>query len=220
MKQGQIIGYVGSTGLASGPHLHYEFRINGIHRDPLKVKFPKSSPVPRAKRAKFKDHYGAFVTLNKYESPGNPLRGCIGYIEPTYSLYDAIHNVSISSAIEDPRFPNVTIEEMDNITIEISILTPPELIQVSNPEDYLNKIVIGRDGLIAERGMRRGLLLPQVPVDHERNWDVETFLSHTCQKAWLSPDSWTSLDTKIYSFQAILFEEESPRGEVVRKYLK
>lgn len=171
-------------------------------------------------KAKFKDNYGAFVTLNRYESPSNPLRGCIGYIEPTYSLYDVIHKVSISSAIEDPRFPNVTLEEMDNITIEISILTPPELIQVSNPEGYLSKIVIGRDGLIAERGIRRGLLLPQVPVDHDRNWDVETFLSHTCQKAWLPADSWKELDTKIYSFQAILFEEESPRGEVFRKYLK
>jgi uncharacterized protein (TIGR00296 family) len=109
---------------------------------------------------------------------------------------------------------------MDDIVIELSILTPPELIQVNSPNEYLNKIIIGRDGLIVERGMRRGLLLPQVPVDHDRNWDVETFLNHTCQKAWLPGDSWKDLDTKIYSFQAILFEEETPRGEVVRKYLK
>ncbi|MFW9825968.1 MAG: TIGR00296 family protein, partial [Candidatus Thorarchaeota archaeon] len=114
----------------------------------------------------------------------------------------------------------VSLEEMDNIVIELSILTPPELIQVNKPSEYLDRIVIGRDGLIAERGMRRGLLLPQVPVDHDRNWDVETFLSHTCQKAWLKGDSWKDLTTKIYSFQAILFEEETPRGEVVRKYLK
>ncbi|MHA2007962.1 MAG: TIGR00296 family protein [Promethearchaeota archaeon] len=176
--------------------------------------------VDKEIKEKFKDNYGAFVTLNTYETPGNPLRGCIGYIEPTYSLYDVIHRVSISSAIEDPRFPNVTFEEMNTLTIEISILTPPKVIQVNDPEDYLNEIVIGRDGLIAERGMRRGLLLPQVPVDHDRNWDAETFLSHTCQKAWLPADSWKDLDTKIYSFQAILFEEESPRGEVIRKYLK
>ena len=95
-----------------------------------------------------------------------------------------------------------------------------ELIEVNEPSEYLQKIVIGRDGLIAEKGMRRGLLLPQVPVDHGRNWDVETFLEHTCQKAWLSSDAWKEKGTNIYSFQAILFEEEEPRGEIVRKYIK
>ncbi|MFW9940863.1 MAG: TIGR00296 family protein [Candidatus Thorarchaeota archaeon] len=176
-------------------------------------------PVPDYIKEKFNDKFGAFVTLNKYGVSGNPLRGCIGYIEPKYSLYDVVHKVSISSAIEDPRFPSVTLEEMDNIVIELSILTPPELIIVNNSKEYLDKIVIGRDGLIAEKGWRRGLLLPQVPVDHNRNWDVETFLSHTCQKAMLPMNSWKDLDTKIYSFQAILFEEESPRGEITRKYL-
>jgi len=177
-------------------------------------------PVAEEIKEKFKDKYGAFVTLNMQSVSENSLRGCIGYIEPTYSLYEVIHRVSISSAIEDPRFPSVTLEEMENILIELSILTPPKLIDVNNPEDYYNKIVIGRDGLIAEKGMRRGLLLPQVPVDHGRNWDVKTFLSHTCSKAWLDPDAWKNLDTKIYSFQAILFEEEKPRGKVVRKYIE
>ena len=175
--------------------------------------------IPENLKEKFKDKFGCFVTLNKINVKGNPLRGCIGYIEPTFPLYEVIHRVSISSAVEDPRFPSVSLEEMDNITIEISILTPPKLIKVDNPEEYLKKIVIGRDGLIVERGMRRGLLLPQVPVDHGRNWDVATFLSHTCQKAWLDPESWKKKDTKIYSFQAILFEEEIPGGEVIRKYL-
>ncbi len=177
-------------------------------------------PIPDEIKNKFSDKYGAFVTLNRYNVSGNPLRGCIGYIEPTYPLYDVIHKVSISSALEDPRFPSVTIEEMENIVIELSILTPPELIKVDDNKEYLNKIVIGRDGLIAERGMRRGLLLPQVPVEHGRNWDVQTFLSHTCNKAWLPDDAWKEKNTKIYSFQAILFEEKKPRGEVERKYLK
>ena len=177
-------------------------------------------PVTEEIKEKFKDKYGAFVTLNMQGVSENSLRGCIGYIEPTYSLYEVIHSVSINSAIEDPRFPSVALEEMENILIELSILTPPKLIDINNPEDYYNKIVIGRDGLIAERGVRRGLLLPQVPVDHGRNWDVKTFLSHTCSKAWLDPDAWKDLATKIYSFQAILFEEETPRGNVIRKYLK
>jgi len=175
--------------------------------------------VPEEIKQKFADNYGAFVTLNKFNVGGNPLRGCIGYIEPIYHLYEVVHKVSVSSATEDPRFPSVSLEEMDRIVIEISILTPPKLIEINEPNEYLQKIVIGRDGLIAEKGMRRGLLLPQVPVDHDRNWSVEEFLSHTCQKAWLSSDAWMDKSTKIYSFQAILFEEEKPRGEVIRKYI-
>lgn len=177
-------------------------------------------PVPEVIKEKFGDKYGAFVTLNKVDDEGNTdLRGCIGYIEPTYELYDVVHKVSISSATEDPRFPHVSFKEMDKIAIEISILTPPKLLEVKNPKEYIQKIVIGRDGLIAERGMRRGLLLPQVPVEHDRNWDAETFLKQTCQKAWLPQDAWKDKGTKIYSFQAIIFEEKEPRGEVVRKYL-
>jgi len=176
-------------------------------------------PIPNLIKEKFTNKYGAFITLNKYNVQGNPLRGCIGYIEPKYSLYDVIHKVSINSAIEDPRFPSVTYEEMDNIIIELSILTPPKLIEINDPKEYLDKIVIGRDGLIVEKGMRRGLLLPQVPIDHDRNWDIETFLSQTCVKAWLDGQAWKDLSTKVYSFQAILFEEKEPRGEVVRKYL-
>ena len=141
------------------------------------LKNSKRIGIPEEIREKFADKYGTFVTLNKYNVSGNPLRGCIGYIEPKYTLFDVIHKVSISSATEDPRFPSVTLEEMDNIIIELSILTPPKLIKVSDPKEYIDKIVIGRDGLIAEKGMRRGLLLPQVPVDHNRNWSVETFLT-------------------------------------------
>ncbi|MHA2086945.1 MAG: TIGR00296 family protein, partial [Promethearchaeota archaeon] len=183
------------------------------------IKNNRKIPVAEEIKEKFKNKYGAFVTLNMHGVSDNPLRGCIGYIEPIYSLYEVIHRVSVSSAVEDPRFSSVALEEMENIVIELSILTPPKLLEVNDPNEYIEKIVIGRDGLIAERGMRRGLLLPQVPVDHERNWDVETFLSHTCSKAWLDPKAWKDLDTKIYSFQAILFEEVTPRGEVTRKYL-
>jgi len=184
------------------------------------LKHNKKIMVPENIKERFSDKYGAFVTLNRYSAEGNSLRGCIGYIEPTYSLYDVIHRVSISSATEDPRFPSVDLEELDDIVIELSILTPPELLKVDSPDGYLEKIEIGRHGLIAEKGMRRGLLLPQVPVDHDRNWDVKTFLNHTCQKAWLSSDAWKDVEsTKIYSFEAILFEESEPRGEVRRKYL-
>lgn len=176
-------------------------------------------PIPDEIKNRFSGKYGAFVTLNRTDVEGNPLRGCIGYIEPIYPLFDIVHRVSISSALEDPRFPPVSREELDQIVIELSILTPPQLLEVDDPKEYLELIVIGRDGLIAERGIRRGLLLPQVPVDHGRNWDVETFLKHTCSKAYLHDDAWKEKETKIYSFQAILFEETEPRGEIKRKYL-
>lgn len=184
------------------------------------LKNSQKMPVPDAIKEKFEGNYGAFVTLNKHNVGGNPLRGCIGYIEPRFPLYDVVHRVSVSAAVEDPRFPSVSLEEMEKIVIEVSILTPPELIKVDDPQEYLEKIEIGKHGLIAEKGVRRGLLLPQVPVDHDRNWDVETFLSHTCQKAWLQSDSWKDKNTKIYFFEAILFEETEPRGEVKRKFIK
>ncbi len=190
-------------------------------RDNIKyyLKNREEMMIPEVIKEKFKENYGAFVTLNTHNAKGNPLRGCIGYIEPKFALYDVIHKVSISSATEDTRFSSVSIDEMDTITIEISILTPPKILEVSSPNEYLEKIVIGRNGLIAERGMQRGLLLPQVPIDHDRNWDVETFLNHTCNKAWLSSDAWKDIKgTKISSFQAIIFEEKTPLGEVVRKY--
>ena len=176
-------------------------------------------PIPDEIKKRFSEKYGAFITLNRIDVKGNPLRGCIGYIEPIYPLFDIVHRVSISSALEDPRFPPITKEELEKIVIELSILTPPQLLKVDDPKDYIDLIVIGRDGLIAERGVRRGLLLPQVPVDHGRNWDVETFLRHTCNKAYLPDDAWKEKQTKIYSFQAILFEEKEPGGEIKRKSL-
>jgi uncharacterized protein (TIGR00296 family) len=184
------------------------------------LKTGRKLPIPEDIKQKFDNECGAFVTLNKYNVSGNPLRGCIGYIEPRFKLCEVVHKVSISAACEDPRFPSVSIDELNNIVLELSILTPPELLEFDDPEDYINEIEIGRDGLIVERGMRRGLLLPQVPVDQERNWDAKKFLEQTCQKAWLPKDAWKDPETKVYKFEAILFEEEEPEGEIKRKYLK
>jgi hypothetical protein len=88
---------------------------------------------------------------------------------------------------------------------------------VKKPTEYAAKIKVGKDGLIVERGMFKGLLLPQVPV--EWKWDEEEFLCQCCIKAGLLPDNWLLEGTKIYRFQAIIFEEEKPRGEVKRKNL-
>lgn len=165
---------------------------------------------------KFKEKAGVFVTLETY--PSLELRGCIGYPEPIFPLIDALRNAAISAATEDPRFLPINSKEFEEIVVEVSLLTPPELINVEDPSEYLSKIEIGRDGLIVEQDYYRGLLLPQVPV--EWGWDKEEFLSHTCRKAGLPPNAWKSKNTKIYSFSAEIFHEVKPHGEIKRKILK
>ena len=162
---------------------------------------------------KFRENSGVFVTINKF--PKKMLRGCIGFPEPQFPLIDALIDASKSSSTRDPRFPPVNERELGKIIIEVSILTPPKLIEAKKPKDYLGEIKIGRDGLIIEKGLYRGLLLPQVPV--EWKWDVREFLSQTCMKAGLLADCWFDEDTKVYKFSAEIFAEEEPNGNVVRK---
>jgi len=170
----------------------------------------KHQPVPEVKLSeKFKQKNGAFVTLLTF--PSRDLRGCIGIPEPIMRLKDAIKEAA-SSATRDPRFPPVDKRELNTIIVEVTVLTKPELINVKNPREYLSEIVVGRDGLIAEQGFFRGLLLPQVPVEY--NWDIEEFLSQTCMKAGLPPDAWFDKDTKIYKFSGQIFAEKKPYGDV------
>ena len=154
---------------------------------------------------------GVFVTLN------NPmgLRGCIGYPLPDKKLFNALEGAAISAATEDPRFPPVRYEDLDSITFEVTVLTPPEKITVSKPEDYLSKIKVGRDGLIVKSGYTSGLLLPQVPVEYD--WNEEEFLEHTCEKAGLPRDYWKKPDIEIQKFEGIVFKEEEPKGSVIRE---
>ncbi len=165
--------------------------------------------------SKLMEPCGVFVTLNRVHKGQKTLRGCIGLPYPTTPLVQAVIDAAVSSATQDPRFPSVTIEELDQIVFEVSVLTPPELVTAEKPTDYPSKIKVGRDGLIIENGYHKGLLLPQVPV--ELKWGEEEFLCQTCMKAGLSPDSWLLKDTKIYRFQAIIFEEASPKGQIILK---
>jgi uncharacterized protein (TIGR00296 family) len=157
---------------------------------------------------------GAFVTLNTF--PSHQLRGCIGIPEPVMCLHEAIRQ-GAQSATHDPRFPPLSTRELDEIVVEVTILTPPQRIMVTTPDELLHSIVIGRDGLIAERGPFRGLLLPQVPVDH--GWDVRQYLSHTCQKAGLPPDAWQDDDVTFHRFEGAVYAETAPRGPAVHKEL-
>jgi len=161
----------------------------------------------------FQANCGVFVTLHTY--PNYNLRGCIGYPEPVLPLIDALLDASVSSATRDPRFPKVRPDELKNLVIEVTVLTPPELIKVGSTDEYPSKVEVGRDGLIVESGYRKGLLLPQVPI--EEKWDSEDFLCHTCQKAGLPLDCWMEKNTKIYKFHGQIFSEAKPSGEVKEK---
>tara|TARA_Y100000310_G_scaffold75238_1_gene71480 strand:- start:138 stop:749 length:612 start_codon:yes stop_codon:yes gene_type:complete len=160
---------------------------------------------------KFSFNSGVFVTLNNSDG----LRGCIGFLMPEKKLSYAIVDGAIAAATEDPRFSPVNIKELDDIVFEVTVLTPPVEIDVSDPVEYLTKIKVGRDGLIVRHSFSSGLLLPQVPVEY--GWNVEEFLQHTCEKAGLARDIWKNEDVKIEKFEGIIFKEEIPNGTIVRE---
>ena len=181
------------------------------------LKSGKKLEPPEKIDEKFLQPCGVFVTINKICGEEKELRGCIGYPYPTTPLVKAIIDSAINSATQDPRFHPLSTRELNKVVFEISVLTPPQIIKAEKPSEYPQKIRIGQDGLIVERGIFKGLLLPQVPV--EWKWNEEEFLCQCCIKAGLPPDCWLLNDTKIYKFQAIIFEEETPGGEVRRKLL-
>jgi uncharacterized protein (TIGR00296 family) len=154
---------------------------------------------------------GVFVTLESTK-PTRQLRGCIGYPLPTEPLAIATIHSAIEAATGDPRFDPVGLAEFQSITIEVSVLTVPEKLSSKEPTERSKEITIGRDGLIVGRHARRGLLLPQVAP--EWNWDAEEFLSNCCLKAGLPPDAWLDKETEVEKFQAVVFEEAQPKGEV------
>jgi uncharacterized protein (TIGR00296 family) len=181
------------------------------------VKTRKCINVPGDVSEKLRQPCGVFVTINSVKNGEKDLRGCIGYPYPTTPLVQAVIESAISAATNDPRFPPLSPRELDHIVLEVSVLTPPETIKVKNPKEYCTKIKIGEDGLIVESGVHKGLLLPQVPVEWQ--WDTEEFLCQCCNKAGLLSDYWLREGTKISKFQAIIFEEEKPRGEIRQKVL-
>ncbi len=154
---------------------------------------------PAATSPLFKEPRGVFVTLEKQ----GRLRGCIGYIEPVKPLLSAVQEMAAAAAFHDPRFPPLRKEELPDLDIEISILSPIRRI------NSIEEIEVGKHGLIMERGAARGLLLPQVATDY--NWDRLTFLQQTCHKAGLPPDAWKDPATRIYIFSADILHE--PKGE-------
>jgi AmmeMemoRadiSam system protein A len=152
-------------------------------------------PVPSFDNlsGKLGEEWGAFVTLNK----NGHLRGCIGHIVGDKPLIHTVADMAMAAALEDPRFPNVSAEELKDIEFEISVLTP--IRKVADIEE----IVVGRDGIIISQKWNRGLLLPQVATDY--GWDRITFLEQTCNKAGLPKNAWKDDGTIIEMFSAEVF---------------
>ncbi|MFW9955587.1 MAG: TIGR00296 family protein [Candidatus Thorarchaeota archaeon] len=170
--------------------------------------------IPHSTPKHLTEKSGVFVTLNTLSGKGVSLRGCIGRPYPSQPLVEATIDSAVDSAMNDPRFHRVRVDELTSIVVELSVLTPPVKLQYSNPKDLLNIVKVGRDGLIAIRGMYRGLLLPQVPI--EWGWDTKEFLEHTCNKAGLPTNAWMDKGTEFMAFQAEIFGEKTPSGEIVR----
>ena len=144
----------------------------------------------------------SFVTLeNKYTGQ---LRGCIGSIIPVQPLYKDVIRNAIAAATQDPRFPPVTVEELPDIRVKVSILSFPEPLKFSSPEDLLNKIEPFKDGLILKFGENQGTFLPDV---WEELPEKTQFLSHLCLKAGLPQDCWFTLPVEIYRYRTKVFSE-------------
>jgi len=157
---------------------------------------------------------GVFVTLNYLtENKEEHLRGCVGFPMPEKRLRQSVVEAAIASATEDPRFPPVDRQELDNMIFEVSVLSPPEQI-TTKPADYKKEIKIGQDGLVLRWRHGSGLLLPQVPV--ELKWGIDEYLANICYKAGAPADAWMDPATKLYKFQAIVFKEVEPNGNVAR----
>jgi AmmeMemoRadiSam system protein A len=140
---------------------------------------------------------GAFVSLHTGDGD---LRGCIGSIEAVAPLCEAVSANAVNAAFRDPRFYPLRRDELADVHIEISVMSPIEVVRTADD------IEVGRDGLIIRRGARAGLLLPQVATEY--GWDRETFLRQTCIKAGLPAESWRSAECRIERFSAEVFSEQ------------
>jgi AmmeMemoRadiSam system protein A len=143
---------------------------------------------------------GVFVSLHRQ----GQLRGCIGYLEAVKPLVQAVPEMAAAAAFHDPRFRPLGAEELADLEIEISVLTPMRRI------DKVQEIQVGKHGLYIVRGSSRGLLLPQVATEYK--WDRTAFLEHTCGKAGLPPDAWQDAATQIHVFTAEIFSDHSPKA--------
>ena len=157
---------------------------------------PALETVPRS----LGEPRGAFVSLHRK----GQLRGCIGYLEAVKPLGQTVREMAASAAFHDPRFRPLGREELNDLEVEISVLSPMRLIK------NIDEIQVGTHGLYIVQGPGRGLLLPQVATEYK--WDRLTFLQQTCCKAGLAPDAWKDPGTKIYLFTAEILSDQPHKG--------
>jgi AmmeMemoRadiSam system protein A len=153
----------------------------------------KKVTLPKVKDSYLMKPGASFVTLKKH----GELRGCIGQIVARRPLALDVQENTIAAASHDPRFPPVKPDELRDISTEVSVLTPAQ--PVYDP----HTVVVGRDGLIIEKGRHRGVLLPQVPG--EAGWSLSQYLDGICRKAGISTADLRDHETKLYRFQALVF---------------
>jgi AmmeMemoRadiSam system protein A len=171
----------------------------------MAVKQQKLYECPASAREPLMQERGAFVTLKK----NGKLRGCIGYPAPLKPLYFTVRDVAAMAAVRDIRFPPVGPKELPELQYEISVLSP--LRRVLD----VNRIEVGKHGLVVKKGSKEGLLLPQVPV--EQGWDRITFLQQACVKAGLPVGAWKDEDTDVFAFTALVFGEHAGNEAVSGK---
>ena len=148
------------------------------------IQFPTEIPELLEKRA-------VFVTLRNRDH--GDLRGCLGQSKPRYPLIEAVAKTVISSAVDDTRFPSLTLDELPDLLIEINVLSP---LAPSKPED----VKIGKHGLMINKGSKGAIFLPEVAVSN--GWDLHTFLEELCRKANLSEGSWHDREAELYVFES------------------
>ncbi len=165
-------------------------------REAIRAKLSRQPPDWPIPTPALQERCGAFVTLNK----SGALRGCIGYVQAFKPLITTVREAAEAAAFGDPRFPPVSREELPQLRIEISILSPLKRVR------DVAEIEVGVHGILLRQGYRSGLLLPQVAVEY--GWDRTAFLDHTCRKAGLPPGAWRREDAIIEIFSAQVFGEE------------
>jgi AmmeMemoRadiSam system protein A len=165
-------------------------------REAIQSRLEKRPPRYPLPTENLKTVCGAFVTLHHR----GKLRGCIGFVVARAPLIETVKEAAQSAAFQDPRFAPLTRNELEDVSLEISVLSPLE------PISSLEAIEVGVHGIMIHKGFHSGLLLPQVATEY--GWDRETFLTHTCYKAGLPGDCWRSPDTRIEVFSAIVFGED------------
>jgi AmmeMemoRadiSam system protein A len=189
----------GSAGESGELTLEEKRRLVDVARESLAAHFRRERPRLPAATGALGEPRGAFVTLVR-RADGD-LRGCVGMMVSAEPLVDTVARMAVAAATQDSRFDAVTADELPRLYVEISVLGPMLPIR---PEE----VEVGRHGLLISDGRRRGVLLPQVPVEH--GWDREAFLAHTCRKAGLAEDAWKRSEVELKAFTATVFGEHEP----------